>query len=71
MKLAQHLNERGELAERERGALTKLEKEVCGLACNRLRLSEECARMESILNENQIKMAQLDRDLQVNTHHVG
>ncbi|KAJ0181180.1 hypothetical protein K1T71_003265 [Dendrolimus kikuchii] len=62
--LAKQLKERGDVAEKERSRLTKIEKDVYDRACIRLRLSEEAARCDSALAEQQCKAAQLDRDLQ-------
>lgn len=63
--LAKQLRERGDVAEKERARLTKIEKDVYDRACIRLRLSEEAARCDATLAEQQCKAAQLDRDLQV------
>ncbi|XP_072936271.1 uncharacterized protein [Epargyreus clarus] len=62
--LAQQLSKRGEIVETDRAKLTKVEKEVCELACTRLRLSEESAKGDAAVAEQHCKAVQLDRDLQ-------
>ncbi|XP_053600748.1 uncharacterized protein LOC128669719 [Plodia interpunctella] len=64
MNLAKVLKERGDATEKDRQSLVQVEKEMCSLACMRMRLSEEAARSEAGLTEQQIKVTQLDRDLQ-------
>lgn len=65
MNLAKVLKERGDATEKDRQSLVQVEKDMCSLACMRMRLSEEAARSEAGLTEQQIKVTQLDRDLQV------
>lgn len=55
----------GDAAEAEREKLKGVEKTVCERACARLRLSEEAAKGEAELAEQQCKAVQLERDLQV------
>ncbi|RVE50387.1 hypothetical protein evm_004924 [Chilo suppressalis] len=70
MTLAKQLKGMGDAAEKERELLTNLEKEICDSACERLRLSEEAARVDAQLAELQCKSAQLDRDLQFKEEQV-
>lgn len=63
--LVKDLKERGDIVESMRGNLSNLEKEICEKACMKLKLSEEAAKGEAVLVEEQCKVAQYERDLLV------
>lgn len=71
--LTQQVKDRGDAVEKERAKLREVEQTLCDRACIKLRLSEECAKGEASLAENQCRAAQLERDLQVTlyTHCTG
>ncbi|XP_022829083.1 uncharacterized protein LOC111358254 isoform X2 [Spodoptera litura] len=62
-KLVTDLKERGDIVESMRGNLSSVEKDICEKACMKLKLSEEAAKGEAALAEEQCKAAQYERDL--------
>uniref|UniRef100_UPI00311ABD92 uncharacterized protein LOC110370601 n=1 Tax=Helicoverpa armigera TaxID=29058 RepID=UPI00311ABD92 len=62
--LALDLKDRGDSVEKARTNLVNLEKQVCERAYLKMRLSEETAKGEANVAEQQCKAAQYERDLQ-------